>query len=60
MNDPKAEKYRRHADECHQEALRTMNNAEKRGWLKLAEFSRKMAARVVKKAGASTARHSHR
>jgi hypothetical protein len=46
--EAKAEKYRRYANECRQEAARTLNRSEKRGLLKIADFWLKLARKIAK------------
>jgi hypothetical protein len=45
MDDGKAERYRRYAEECQKEAAHARNRSNGRSWLKLAEVSRKMATK---------------
>jgi hypothetical protein len=45
--DSKRDKYHRNAEECRQEAARTPNRRDRRGWIKLADFWSKMARKAT-------------
>jgi hypothetical protein len=44
-----ADRYRKQAEECQQEAKRTSNRIAKRRWLRIADFYRKLAVQADRK-----------